>query len=117
MRAAARHVLPDDRHALRLRVARRGADLTGLDALSASQREQLMRAPRPRVALPVFRESASRRLPLAGNVRAVDRSDRPIYVVWELTLKCDLACRHCGSRAGAPRSDELALDEALDVVR
>jgi radical SAM protein with 4Fe4S-binding SPASM domain len=91
--------------------------LTGLDALSASEREQLMRAPRPRVALPVFRESASRRLPLAGNVRAVDRSDRPIYVVWELTLKCDLACRHCGSRAGAPRSDELGLDEALDVVR
>lgn len=42
---------------------------------------------------------------------------RPIYVVWELTLRCDLACGHCGSRAGKPRSDELGTDEALDVVR
>ena len=42
---------------------------------------------------------------------------RPLYVVWELTLKCDLACRHCGSRAGTPRRGELSLDECLDVVR
>lgn len=87
------------------------------DPLSESTRARLMAAPRPRRALPIFRESASRRLPLAGDVRAVDRSDRPIYVVWELTLKCDLACRHCGSRAGSARPDELSLDEALDVVR
>lgn len=40
----------------------------------------------------------------------------PRYVVWELTLKCDLACRHCGSRAGRPRSAELGVDEALDIV-
>ncbi|AKF08999.1 radical SAM/SPASM domain-containing protein [Sandaracinus amylolyticus] len=39
------------------------------------------------------------------------------YVVWELTLRCDLACRHCGSRAGKAREDELSTDEALDVVR
>lgn len=38
------------------------------------------------------------------------------YVVWELTLRCDLACRHCGSRAGKPREDELSTAEALDVV-
>jgi radical SAM protein with 4Fe4S-binding SPASM domain len=87
------------------------------DALNPSDRERLMRSPRPRIALPIFRESASRTLPLAGQVRAVDRSDRPIYVVWELTLKCDLACRHCGSRAGGARPDELSLAEALDVVR
>lgn len=41
----------------------------------------------------------------------------PLYVVWELTLRCDLACRHCGSRAGLPREAELTLTEALDVVR
>lgn len=41
---------------------------------------------------------------------------RPVYVVWELTLRCDLACRHCGSRAGLPRAAELSLAEALDVV-
>jgi radical SAM protein with 4Fe4S-binding SPASM domain len=40
----------------------------------------------------------------------------PRYVVWELTLRCDLACRHCGSRAGKPRADELTVDEALAVV-
>jgi len=40
----------------------------------------------------------------------------PRYVVWELTLKCDLACRHCGSRAGRPRSEELSLAEALEVL-
>lgn len=41
----------------------------------------------------------------------------PLYCVWELTLKCDLACRHCGSRAGKARARELTRDEALDVVR
>ncbi len=41
----------------------------------------------------------------------------PIYVVWELTLRCDLACRHCGSRAGLPREQELSLTEAAEVVR
>jgi radical SAM protein with 4Fe4S-binding SPASM domain len=45
-----------------------------------------------------------------------DESPAPIYVVWELTLKCDLACRHCGSRAGRPREEELNLDEARRVV-
>ena len=41
----------------------------------------------------------------------------PRYVVWELTLKCDLACRHCGSRAGRPREEELSLSECLDLVQ
>ncbi|MCB9745068.1 MAG: radical SAM protein [Alphaproteobacteria bacterium] len=40
----------------------------------------------------------------------------PLYVVWELTLKCDLACRHCGSRAGRPRAEELSLEEAVGVA-
>src|SRR4051812_11768630 len=42
---------------------------------------------------------------------------REAYAVWELTLKCNLACGHCGSRAGDPRVDELSTDEALDLVR
>lgn len=41
----------------------------------------------------------------------------PRYVVWELTLKCDLACRHCGSRAGKARASELTVDEARGVAR
>lgn len=37
--------------------------------------------------------------------------------MWELTLACDLACRHCGSRAGRARPDELTTTEAIDLVR
>jgi radical SAM protein with 4Fe4S-binding SPASM domain len=40
----------------------------------------------------------------------------PAYVVWELTLRCDLACRHCGSRAGKARPVELTTEQALEVV-
>lgn len=40
----------------------------------------------------------------------------PAYVVWELTLRCDHACTHCGSRAGPGRPDELTTTEALGVV-
>lgn len=40
----------------------------------------------------------------------------PAYVVWELTLRCDHACHHCGSRAGVARDDELSTEEALRVV-
>ncbi len=46
----------------------------------------------------------------------IDREVRPINAIWELTLRCDLACRHCSSRAGSARPDELTTPEALDVV-
>lgn len=39
------------------------------------------------------------------------------YAVWEITLKCNLACQHCGSRAGQTRVDELTTAEALDMVK
>ncbi|MCP4806945.1 MAG: radical SAM protein [Proteobacteria bacterium] len=41
---------------------------------------------------------------------------RPVYAVWELTLKCDQACRHCGSRAGPVREAELDEGEVLDTA-
>lgn len=41
----------------------------------------------------------------------------PAYVVWELTLRCDHACRHCGSRALKPRANELSTSEALQIVK
>jgi radical SAM protein with 4Fe4S-binding SPASM domain len=44
------------------------------------------------------------------------RRPRTAYAVWELTLKCNLACGHCGSRAGDKRADELSTEEALDLV-
>jgi radical SAM protein with 4Fe4S-binding SPASM domain len=42
---------------------------------------------------------------------------RQAYAVWELTLACNLACGHCGSRAGTARENELSTEEALDLVR
>lgn len=41
---------------------------------------------------------------------------RTSYAVWEITLKCNLACSHCGSRAGQARTEELSTAEALDLV-
>ncbi|NVB42835.1 radical SAM protein [Pseudenhygromyxa sp. WMMC2535] len=41
---------------------------------------------------------------------------RPIYVVWETTLRCDHACDHCGSRAGPVRDDELDTAELFEVA-
>ncbi|HLT34635.1 MAG TPA: radical SAM protein, partial [Enhygromyxa sp.] len=50
-------------------------------------------------------------------VRAAERDQpRPIYVVWEITLRCDHACAHCGSRAGPVRDDELDTKELLAVA-
>jgi radical SAM protein with 4Fe4S-binding SPASM domain len=60
--------------------------------------------------------AARRHLPLADAARPTDVAHRPILAVWEITLACDLACRHCGSRAGRARPDELSTDECFDVV-
>jgi hypothetical protein len=57
-----------------------------------------------------------RHLAIAGDARDIDRAWRPVYAVWEVTLACDLARRHCGSRAGKVRPDELTTAEALDLV-
>jgi len=40
-------------------------------------------------------------------------SHAPDIAVWELTLKCNLNCLHCGSSAGKIRSDELSTKEAI----
>ncbi|HEX4446973.1 MAG TPA: radical SAM protein, partial [Polyangiaceae bacterium] len=77
---------------------------------------QLPRAPR---SLPIAPVAASprRHLPLAESARPIDQRVRPIYAVWEITLRCDLACRHCGSRAGRERPEELSTEQCLDLVR
>lgn len=46
----------------------------------------------------------------------VSKQQFPAYVVWELTLACDHACTHCGSRAGRPRANELSREQAIAVV-
>jgi radical SAM protein with 4Fe4S-binding SPASM domain len=92
---------------------------TGPELISPEARAALMRAPRPKRDLPIapHAEPFRRRLPLADAAREIDVAYRPIYAVWETTLKCDLACRHCGSRAGQARPDELSTEECLDLVR
>ena len=37
----------------------------------------------------------------------------PFTIGWELTLACNLRCRHCGSTAGHSRAKELTLGESL----
>lgn len=61
-------------------------------------------------------QPARRQVSLAHDVRSIDTAARPILAVWEITLACDLACKHCGSRAGRARPDELSTVEALDLV-
>ncbi len=56
-------------------------------------------------------------LPLLAEARPIDHRTRPRHAVWEITLRCDQACRHCGSRAGAERPNELTTEECLDLVR
>src|SRR3954465_10697923 len=78
-----------------------------------------MSEPPTRRSLPLAPRAAParRHLPLASETREIDRQLRPIHAVWEITLACDLACRHCGSRAGHERPDELTPAEALDLAR
>jgi len=93
--------------------------MTVEDPLSPRERRTLLDAPRPRVRLPIARAESRRtnRLPLASDSRDEDKRWRPVVAVWELTLRCDLSCRHCGSRAGKDRDGELSTEECLDVVR
>jgi radical SAM protein with 4Fe4S-binding SPASM domain len=89
----------------------------GPDPLDPLEREAQLRAPRPRTSLPIapMAPPGKRSLPLL-DPRQKDARYRPIYAVWEITLACDLACRHCGSRAGRDRPDELTTEECLDLV-
>jgi len=86
--------------------------------LDPQERAREMARARPARGLPIapLAKPGARRLPLADASRPIDRRLRPIYAVWEITLACDLACRHCGSRAGRGRPDELTTAEALDLI-
>ena len=39
----------------------------------------------------------------------------PFVIGWELTLACNLRCRHCASSAGESRPNELTLAESLAI--
>ncbi|HQI92366.1 MAG TPA: radical SAM protein [Methanotrichaceae archaeon] len=43
----------------------------------------------------------------------------PLAVIWEITRRCNLRCKHCFSNSGLPESDELTTDEvkrAIDLL-
>jgi radical SAM protein with 4Fe4S-binding SPASM domain len=40
----------------------------------------------------------------------------PTSCVWEMTLKCNMNCIHCGSSAGKKRKNELSIDECMKVA-
>jgi radical SAM protein with 4Fe4S-binding SPASM domain len=41
--------------------------------------------------------------------------DFPLIIGWELTLRCNLRCQHCGSSAASARVNELTLEESLSI--
>ena len=51
-----------------------------------------------------------------GLVSSVDYEYVPEACVWELTLRCNMRCIHCGSSAGKSRENELTIDECLKVA-
>ncbi len=44
------------------------------------------------------------------------KPDKPYHCVWEITLKCNMRCTHCGSYAGKNRAHEMNLEQMLDVA-
>ncbi len=46
----------------------------------------------------------------------VDQQYKLELCVWELTLKCNMRCLHCGSVAGKPRENELTIEECFVIA-
>lgn len=40
---------------------------------------------------------------------------RPITAVWEITMGCNMRCKHCGSSCADPLEGELTTDEAIKL--
>ncbi|ACX73500.1 Radical SAM domain protein [Methanocaldococcus vulcanius M7] len=40
----------------------------------------------------------------------------PFLVVWDITYRCNLRCKHCYANAGRPLEDELTTEEAEKVI-
>lgn len=41
---------------------------------------------------------------------------QPVTAVWEVTMGCNMRCKHCGSSCAEALPDELTTEEALDVI-
>src|SRR6476659_2511638 len=99
-------------HAAAILAAQRNlkSALTKLDR-EVRRRESQVGEQRARAA-----DQGERRLPRRLPTSADEAGRRPVHVVWELTLACNLKCAHCGSRAGKVRPAELTTEECFDVV-
>lgn len=64
----------------------------------------------------VASSNVERRIPARSLPSEGLPAPQPRYVVWEITLSCNLKCVHCGSRAGAPRADELTTAECIALI-
>jgi len=42
---------------------------------------------------------------------------KPLAAVWEITMGCNMRCKHCGSSCKAPLPDELTTEEALKLCK
>ena len=42
---------------------------------------------------------------------------RPVTAVWEITMGCNMRCKHCGSSCDLPLPDQLTTKEALELAR
>ncbi|MBA2853563.1 radical SAM protein with 4Fe4S-binding SPASM domain [Methanococcus maripaludis] len=42
---------------------------------------------------------------------------KPITAVWEITMACNMRCKHCGSSCKEPLPDELSTEEAVKLAR
>jgi len=40
---------------------------------------------------------------------------KPVAAVWEITMDCNMRCKHCGSSCSGPLPDELTTEEAFEV--
>jgi len=46
----------------------------------------------------------------------LNKKYKPLGVVWETTLKCNMNCMHCGSSAGQSRVNELNTKECINLI-
>lgn len=49
-------------------------------------------------------------------IKNVTGKYRPVTVVWEVTMGCNMNCAHCGSSCNKPYPDELTTQEALTTI-
>lgn len=50
------------------------------------------------------------------HIKQLQMKYQPVTAVWEVTMGCNMNCKHCGSSCQQPLIDELTTNEALAVI-